>query len=119
MSSPKQPKCGDVADPIQRYGVLTLALIEAIENTRDEDFVSLMSERETVLIQIESMTSFTEEARKELAYSISLDGQLEAALHARQERNVCDLVDLYRGKNVAKLYHASGRSDEPGFRQAS
>jgi len=119
MLSPKQPDRGSVADPIQRYGVLTLALIEAIQNSRDEDFVSLMSERETVLLQIEAMTSFTAEARKELTYAVSLDAQLDDALRAKQEQNVGDLVDLYRGKNVAKVYQSSGRSDEPGFRQAS
>ncbi|MBL8087420.1 MAG: hypothetical protein JNM85_05020 [Chthonomonas sp.] len=104
MPNRTQPELPSDRRLIDQYSRLTLALLAAVQSDRLDEMSPLLSERETVLAELETLISLSPLAIRELNAAVEMDDRLKVALKAAQTDNVKGLVGHYEDMRGRKAY---------------
>jgi len=117
----KQPEVDAGLDIIKRFKLLTIALIDAAQYGKTEEFTSLFHEREQCLDALSQVTLLSSGAIREMNVAYNLDEELQKVLKNCLSENVQDLTDLFKNRDAAKAYRTTGKTTESGtiFEKAS
>lgn len=117
----KQPEVDAGLDILKRFKLLTIALIDAAQNGKTEEFTDLFHEREQCLDALGQMTLLSNSAIREMNVAYNLEEELQKVLKSSLSGNVQDLTDLFKNRDAAKAYRTTGMTTESGtiFEKAS
>ncbi|MBS1704535.1 MAG: hypothetical protein JST40_01565 [Armatimonadetes bacterium] len=102
--SKKQPNHDPGVELIKRYMLLTLAMGDAVNQSRFDDFSSLLKERELTILELEGLPQLSQQAIREFNIAVGLDDDLQAQMKAIQSENVKNLVEFHQGKAGKQAY---------------
>jgi hypothetical protein len=110
-------------DLIKRYMLLTMAMMDAMNGERIDDFRDLLNEREETLLSLESQPFLSPQAIREFNIAVGIDEELQSTLRHLQGETVQELVNIYQGKKGQKAYKKNAKKGASGdgevFLQAS